>query len=1759
MKKIKLVVLSLVLFFSFKVYLFAYSSLKDAISDNTNVKEYSLVNDELVTGDLGQLGGKQLTILGNGYNINGNTKEGISLSADQILNIKNGTGNDFVWKEFSKYGRGGAIYNSSGTIVVNSTTFKSNSANVSNSDYSGYSGRGGAIYNTGTMIFNSTTFESNSASVSSSGSGISYGGAIYNDGTDSSVIINSTTFKSNSVIGYYSSSKYGGAIYNNNGIINIELTIFELNTTKQFNSGSKIVESYGGAIYNIGKDSNIIISSTVFKSNSAANGSGSYGGAIYNNNGIINISSTTFESNSARASSSGDGISYGGSIYNTGTMIFNSTTFESNIASSSKSSSNSGSVTGDGGAIYNRHGTIIVSSTTFESNSANGSSSVYGSGYGYGGAISNSYGIINIDSTTFESNSANGSNSGSGSGYGYGGAIHNSNGTITISLTTFESNSASGSKSSSNSGSGSGISYGGAIYNSSDDVMGRQGIISISSTIFKSNIASGSKTDSSSGYGYGYGGAIYNKTGGIINISSTTFESNSASGFNSSFGAGDGCGGAIYSISGIINISSTIFKLNSADGYNSGSGSGSGYGGAIYNGVGIITVSSTTFESNSASGFGYQYSGIGSGGAIYTEQNSKITFIDGVRFINNEAQTRGGAIYNDKGTINLIANIDNIEFTGNTANGISNAIYDNKGTINLWASENADIIFNDRITSSDDTSILNINSSTNTLTAIGKVIFNEDMSGYKGQINLYCGEIELQAKTNGDNVNTNKFFNGDINLDVGTLNILNNAIDNIIVTNLTTTSNVNLKFDVDLSNNTSDNFTVTNSTTGEINLKAINILNTLNDSGYITLFNNEKSPTINILTNGYYDGYEYIFTNSDIIGVLNYEKNGMIAKTFKEVINTTEPAIRSYSLVENEVVIENLGNLGGTQLTIFGNGYNIYGNSKAGIIVNEKQILNIENIKEIKSFNSENHGGFIYNDGGNIVNINDNIIFSSNNVNVTPFYNSSYGGALYNYESQMSIGNNVVFSSNSSITSFDDSDVYGGAIGNENYSKLIIGENAKFEYNYVEGAYAKGGAIYNGGHSTMTILSNVFFDSNYAISNNSSHGGAIKNMGYLTICDGAKFINNRVIELEEHGDGGAIYNIRILNLIANTNNIEFTGNTANSISNAIHDNNGIINLWASSNADIIFNDRITSEDNNSVLNINSSTTTLTANGKVILNEDMRGYMGQVNLYNGTIQLGENGILFGGNIFVDNATINMANEIIQQHNFKTLTVNNAINLAIDTDLENKQIDTISANSFSGNGKINVKAINVLSDAKENKTEILFTSSTVLKDKITSINTASSKLYKYDVNYNKDSGILNFFVTTTNSPIIVESQVARATGLITQNTVLNQAFSSIDNIRNRIIQAKQKGLLYASTADVIFESPNRIESGLWIRPFMSQDTISFDSFDVDNNLTGTLAGIDLVTGENSLLSFYLGYVGSNQKYEDIKVNQTGYIVGATGMIIKGKWYAGLTANINFNKAESQSVYGTDSFDLNMYSVGAKAGYNFDLSDNFILEPNLTLMYGNVGSQEYKTTQGAKIDSQSTVNIIAEPQVKAKLNLTNGWQPYGLLGYLINAGEKAKLVADNISFDDIGISGYVEYGVGVNKTFKNSPWSCYLQLTGKSGDISGFDGNIGIKYSFLNKEEKEDIELIKYLKEKEKKELKEQQEKQKAFEEEQKRIEKEEKERLEVEEKARIEEEKRIKQEEKERQKALEEERIKTEKEEQEKQRMLEIERKLQEYYD
>ena len=1553
--------------------------------------------------------------------------------------------------------QGGAIYNS-GTMMIDDVIFSSNSAI-----------RGGAIYTTKTSTITHTTFSYNHASYGGAicgsqitiGEGVAFignrtstgGGAIYSSGA--LYISSGTIFTENQSVSSYLGN--GGAIHTSGKVEMGDGVIFSSNSTK----GSSSNTGYGGAIYLSNTNTNMTIGdNALFDSNYAY----SRGGAVYTyTRAILNIGdNATFSNNTSGSGgalysggetkiganaifSSNKGTSTGGAIYiNTGNVkIKENAIFESNYSTNSggaiyngtsltiengaKFISNTASAmyyySSGGGAIYNSGTLNLIANTynvEFTGNKSNGlSNAIYNASKGTINLWASSTadivfndrlagtGTININTST-DTLTANGriilneDMSGfNGTTNIYGGEVefkskkvNNSKintykfvkGTVNISSGTLDimNNAIDNIALSTFTVTEANLKFDADLSNNTSDnftitntiTEGELNLTGINLLGCKSDVETGTITLFKNGNSpvlnvlatANCGGNIYTFTNGVtsgtlnyiisgykpfkeyVNDTENEIRSYSfgTSGETVTENLGD-LGGTQFTIFGnwynlvansVAGINVSSGQMLNIDGINEISGfTNENNGGFLYNNEGNINAGNgTSFSSNSAV----------NGGAIYNSSGI-LTISDNTNFFDNIATSQGGAIYNNEGTIDLIANTGNIVFTGNTANGTSNAIHDNNGIMNLWASENASIIFNDRLTSEDSSSVMNINVTTSTMLTKGQVILNEDMSGYTGTVNIYGGELLLQAQTEEDSdININKLFGETININDGTLNILNNAIDNVVISTLNVTGNVNLKFDADLSNNTSDNFTVTN-LTGAFNLTAINLLGVDEDSGQITVFNGENAPELNILTTGGYKGYEYTFTNSDVAGVLNYEKTGLIAKTFKEYVNAEEPEVRSYSLSEDEIVTNHLNSLGGEELTIFGNGYDIISYSYSGIYVGEDKTLNVENVN--------NYSGFSY-------------------------------GAISNYGTLNISGTN--FSNN------NQQDIY-------NEGNLFLSGTASTFETGIYGYYGSATTTIDGididlGDTAFIRQQSIIINDDASLTANASNvTGEIFNEGILVFNEGT-----------------------------NENQISGTGQ--------LYMNGELINYGSI---------------NQEVVAINGSL----ENKSTIIATDM--------YIDGTFKIGKNGSFYNAanSIISDGSFIDLQNSRIQNHDFGKLTVSSGkIDLSIEADLEKEIMDRISADSDSEiNGTINIKTITVLKDNKE-ITEILLTNSEVLKDKITTSGTAKSKLYKYEVSY--DDGYLKFINGNDPlvNPTVIEQAVASYVGgFAAQSAIFEQAFMSLDTEVLNIKKSKANTNLQASAGGQIFVTENSIERGLWLRPFMLQDSVKIGVYDIDNSLYGTLAGIDLPVREDILTSFYLGYAGSTQKYDEVNMSQTGYVVGATGMLVKENYYVGLTANMIFNKASADTDDGTDEFDMNMFTIGAKAGYLFDIGNNWILEPNLTLMYGTASAQEYETAGGAKIDSQSVSNIVAEPQVKAKLQMEGGWQPYGLVGYVANMNDNAKVVADSLDFELDKVDGYVEYGIGVNKDFIATSWSCYGQITGRSGGRSGFAGNFGIKYRF------------------------------------------------------------------------------------------------------
>ena len=1036
--------------------------------------------------------------------------------------------------------KGGAIYNE-GNISLggdpsvysgenNSVIFTNNSA-----------AQGGAIYNTGTLDLKKAVFNGNTATEA--------GGAIYNTGND--LTISGLTFQNNSVTNTTPAESQeianqtgGGAIYNNGKltVTNSNFTGNKANTaytstqqTQEEIEGHQVVTNstgngtggFGGAISNTGE---LTLQNSNFNGNQAT-----YGGAV-SNKGTTNITGSTFTNNTAYNAHTINSVTTindndhnanqsfydgaGGAILADGDAIIENSNFTGNKAAQS------------GGAVA-ANGNLTIRNSTFRNNTAKSETNSeslqinFETGEvitnnentvnGYGGAIANSQSAtkLTVENSTFEGNSSgsqgggaiaaltaadiSGSNFNSNTTTGSGGAVEVVYGNATIKNSNFNKNSA--------------VTYGGAIANAQDTTA------NITSNSFDSNSAE-------------FAGALYNE--GTAEISDSTFTNNTAA----------QSGGAILSSTGKLTVKNSEFRNNSTTSVQTDLDDFEPLADTLIGGGAILSSGETIIDNSRFDG----NSTVKSGGAILTTTaditNSSFTnnsaganggaisagastdigsvtegFFEGMfnagkinitdtDFTNNSAQKLGGAIYysgsnneEDKTTaLNINAVNKDVTFSGNTAQK-GGDIYLHQATANLNASNGHSIAFNSGIAGNG------------TINANGNILLNSAVTPDNGAlaVNLNSGVI----KSSVDN-----YLNGtDLTIAEGaTLDLINNQTGTLDLNSLTA-NNGNLKIDLDFANLTNPADIINaNSASGTLNLIDINILSEMAD-GTNTITAPFKLDNMTILTpqNGFNiltNDYLYTVTAQDATITIDRLHEGDTATKidgFTLAVNQNDKAggvdlnltdERSFSANKDiEITGSGLekgwtGDLGGTKLTVNGNGYNINGSDKVGITVSDGQTLEF-NDANITGFQTteDKKGALVVKDNGTLninasnydVNIS-GVTSGGENLDSNAIYLDGTGAAKANFNALN--GKNITV----------DNDIRSAAVGNE--VKMAGNGTIKFNgeinpvtltnenANTVHNNYVSG-ANYNLNSGTVSFTRDAYLNGNGTANNLIFNGGTL--------------------------------------------------------------------------------------------------------------------------------------------------------------------------------------------------------------------------------------------------------------------------------------------------------------------------------------------------------------------------------------------------------------------------------------------------------------------------------------------------------------------------------------------------------------------------------------------------------------------------------------------------------------------------------------------
>jgi len=540
-------------------------------------------------------------------------------------------------------GKGGAVYQERGSLVVEGSKFSSNQARGAGSVTGGGYGRGGAIYvDTASATISKSTFSKNGATGGAGNGagtgGIGAGGAIFS--ITSSLDVASSTFSGNVATGGAGSDGedeggQGGA--GNGGALNVQSgsTLVLRNSTLSNNTAQggrggngptqgNAGDARGGGIngaYNV----QATIEDSTLIGNQAVGGDGGNGR----------------ESTTSSLEATG-GVAYGGGIslfINTRVSVLRST-LRDNSASGGKGGhagpggrGGSGGE-GQGGGVWSASqadfgDTLAISRSTIKNNIAIGGAAGAGeAGSGSGGQAAGGAATIGLGIATTIVKTKFVANIALGRGAAVGGAISALSAPVAIRDSVFTNNQSLGGTAS--------FASGGAL-----EAAGST--LAVSGTAFRGNLAQGGTGIDVYEGGWGQGGAIF-AAGELAAIDACTFEGNQAVGGagGASSNGGGGLGGGIQSVQGGLQITGSAFTTNVAQGgaASAGNAAGTAAGGAIYaDPAGTMSMMASTVKKNRALG------STGRGGGVYLQPDTGAGQITKSVVTKNIASTEGNDIY----------------------------------------------------------------------------------------------------------------------------------------------------------------------------------------------------------------------------------------------------------------------------------------------------------------------------------------------------------------------------------------------------------------------------------------------------------------------------------------------------------------------------------------------------------------------------------------------------------------------------------------------------------------------------------------------------------------------------------------------------------------------------------------------------------------------------------------------------------------------------------------------------------------------------------------------------------------------------------------------------------------------------------------------------------------------------------------------------------------------------------------------------------
>lgn len=1138
-------------------------------------------------------------------------------------------------------------------------------------------------------------------------------------------------------------------------------------------------------------------------------------------------------------------------------------------------------------------------------------------------------------------------------------------------------------------------SWGGAMYN--------EGTLNLDNVTFNNNIA---KTPKAVGGG---AMALVATNGNAVSttIKNSTFTNNSTE----SNPVYENNGGAIYvyGTSGLVgnntlNISGSHFESNHTN----------KTGGAIgVNNLGPsdfkIEINDTTFTKNNSTGYG---------GAIdvTTGGTGKVTInLDHATFNSNESsKSDGGAIAYEKG--NITSNISNSTFTNNTANN-GGAIYN--GIKNL---------------------------------TISNTIFdgNKTNDGGKGGAIYNAGNISLSQTEFKKSTDTIYMANDSAAVFSGT-NTLNGSIS-------------------------SEN------ATSKITNKGILILNADN-SGYTGTYTQESGQTDVNASSTFFGGETTIAD-----GVLNWN-------TLKNYNSTLK--VEKGSL--------NIGNVNKASLSLNSNSY-----------IKKDTLVNINSKGEIKL----NGGSITLDDNdiwaGNI-SIGDENTVGSGTLTIDGL--TSNGGIFANGGTIDIISGRLTASAGDVIKEATTVKIKDNALLAVRGGDVTLGATTDWASKggvlLTDGTltvkdFASSNGIFqaNSGklmleNSTFTVGKNSFINSSVETNIDSNSKLQITDNGWVTIGDndiwngevslaGGTLNYERTESTRSTMTGDLIATSGNLNLLKNSYiNIKSPSNIAQAVSVDIQkgatveisngaefnlDSNDKWNGLIKNELDgILKTDNVNNSAFGGMLQQNKGVSIFDNNSNITIDgKDSYILGGTVEIKNGSaLNIGSgvaNNHFFVSDLnMTNNSALNAMNSVLNKYQISNdMIVEGKNNLSIDIDGRNKVGDAFIINNLTSNtnGTLNVADFNFIGLAPiDRQFKIRVFDANSINDKVNFTST-DKEIFTPIGYYNLQSAGGGWYTSnmTRYNPQVFRGQVATLASFNNQLMIDDMLLNHVTLDSERLLAQSKNANIYASTLPQFAPYQYKKEDGgLWYKSYVNFENLSLtQGLKVGNNSYGSLVGADfpvikLKHGWRLMPTAYIGYNGAHQTFNGVGMYQNGGQGGLMGTFMKDNFIGSVVAYGGGYNNEMSVAGNTDRAGNWFAGTAAKLAYNFHPTKHFTIQPTAFMSYNIFGRQNWGTDFGSMSMNSGLLNGINVAPGMNFIYAKETWSVYATFQYMYNINEQVGGRAGNVDLASVKMEhGYIQYGLGVTKTWKDR-LNSFFQIVFRNGGRTGVGFQLGLNYTF------------------------------------------------------------------------------------------------------